>query len=403
MANQPPPASNSLVAGAQCSFVSPFDEYMCPGPSGQHNYYLRCLSGSFVQFACSPGTVCMKTEGQNMYCGIQDQNHPDVPADSSAPPFTMPEGASDDPFTSPEVEISGISSELSSSIDSDTPTSDNLTVTDVGTPTEVSDSIESLESTDSEEPTQILSDDMSPLPSATSNDEDKSVSTEISVDLSVSSTGDIFDDTWPSSTIGAETSVDMSTDMSISTDSGSEAELPQPTITKPGSGLTGPMISSGLQMVLQNGVKLPFTLPDIDLPEIDLATVHLPDMTFDGIALTALQLPSITIPPMDPASLTNFDYIVDLMNKAGISFDDLAKMPLPDLSHLDLKELSHIDVANAMSIANVNRISLPDEVSAQELAEPLPPVTSSVIQTTTLNADEIDALLGLSVVTYSTK
>ncbi|KAJ2607936.1 hypothetical protein H4S08_004643, partial [Coemansia sp. RSA 1365] len=331
-----------------------------------------------------------------MYCGMKGQNYQDAPVDSSALPSTTPEGESDEPLTSSEIEISRITTELSSSIDIDTPTSDSLTITDVDTPTEISDSIEPLDSTDSEEPIQSLSDDMSPLPLPTYSDQDENVSTEISLELSISSTSDIFDDTWLSSTIDGESSIDMPTDVSISTDSSPEAELPLPTTTKPGSGLTGPMISSGLQMVLQNGVKLPFTLPDIDLPEIDLATVHLPDMTFDGIALTALELPSITIPPMDPASLTNFDYIVDLMNKAGISFDDLAKMPLPDMSHLNLKELENIDVANAMSIVDVNRISLPEEVSAQELAEPLSPVTSSVMQTTTLNADEIDALLGLS-------
>ncbi|KAJ2400772.1 hypothetical protein GGF41_007851, partial [Coemansia sp. RSA 2531] len=46
-ANQLTPASNSLTVGAQCNFVSPYDEYMCPGPSGQYDYFLRCLSGNY--------------------------------------------------------------------------------------------------------------------------------------------------------------------------------------------------------------------------------------------------------------------------------------------------------------------------------------------------------------------
>ncbi|KAJ2809506.1 hypothetical protein H4R20_000007 [Coemansia guatemalensis] len=405
MANQPPPASNSLVAGAQCSFVSPFDEYMCPGPSGQHDYYLRCLSGSFVHFACPPGTVCIKSEGQNMYCGMRGQSYPEIPVDNSVPPNQASGSASAAPLSSPEIDIGGgTTSELSLSVDIGASTSDNSLIVDIGASAiQASDITEPSASTDSEESTHGLFDNIPPLFPETSSGLDESASNSESAEISASSTSDLFDDTWPSSTVGSEPSIDMSTDMETSIDSSSEAEVPQPATTKPGSGLTGPMISSGLQMLLQNGGQLPFTLPDINLPEIDLATVHLPDMTFDGIAITALQLPSITLPPMDPASLTKFDYIESLMNKAGISFDDLAKMPLPDLSHLDLEGLGHIDVASIMSIANVNRISLPDGVSAQELAEPLSPVTTTALQTTTLDADGIDALLGLSVVTYSTK
>ncbi|KAJ1731081.1 hypothetical protein LPJ61_002706 [Coemansia biformis] len=138
------------------------------------------------------------------------------------------------------------------------------------------------------------------------------------------------------------------------------------------------------------------------MPAIDLATVHLPDMTFDGIALTAIPLPSITIPPMNPASLTNFHYIEDIMSKAGITFDDLAKLPLPDLSHLDLSGLGHIDIGSIMSLLSVNRISVPSSVAAQDLAATLPPATE-IPHMTTLGTEAIDGLLGLSIMTFSTK
>ncbi|KAJ2084011.1 hypothetical protein H4R24_000359 [Coemansia sp. RSA 988] len=443
--NQPPPASNSLVAGAQCSFVSSFDEYMCPGPSGQHEYYLRCLSGSFVHFPCPPGTVCMKSEGQNMYCGFRGQSYPDIPADNSTPPYQTSGSASDAPTTSPEIDIGGATSELSLSVDIGGATSELSLSVDIGGATselslnvdiggatsefelslnvdigastsdssviveigasaiQASDTTEPPASTDNDESTQGLSGDIPPLLSSTSSGLVESESIGENVETSAFSSSNSFDDTWPSSTVDAEPSMDLSSDITTTADLSSEEEPPQPATTKPDSGLTGPMISSGLQMLLLNGGQLPFTLPDINLPEIDLGTVHLPDMTFEGIAITALELPSITLPPMDPASLTKFDYIESLMNKAGITFDDLAKMPLPDLSHLNLGGLGQIDVASVMSIANVNRISLPDEISAQELAEPLSPITTTALHTTTLDADGIDALLGLSVVTYSTK
>ncbi|KAJ2684128.1 hypothetical protein H4R19_006923, partial [Coemansia spiralis] len=168
----------------------------------------------------------------------------------------------------------------------------------------------------------------------------------------------------------------------------------------PSNGLTGPIISGGLQMLLQNAGSLPFTLPNIVLPAINLATVHLPDMTFDGIALTAIPLPSITIPPMNPASLTQFSYIQDIMSKAGITFDDIAKLPLPDLSHLDLSALGHIDIGSMMSMINLNRVTVPSSVSVQDLAATLPAATA-IPHTTTLGADAIEGILGLSIMTYS--
>ncbi|KAJ2843988.1 hypothetical protein GGI22_007029, partial [Coemansia erecta] len=280
-ANGPPPASGSLVAGAQCSSASPFDEYMCPGPNGQYSYYLRCLSGTFVHFPCPPGTACHKTEGQNMVC-----------SQSAA-------GAGGSAATHPATDASS----------------------EVPSPEEGTPSTASPES-------------------ASAN--------------------------------------------------------PPPTQS---NGLTGPVISSGLEMLLNNGVQLPFTLPNIDLPAIDLATVHLPDLTFDGIALTAIPLPSVIIPPLNPASLTHFTYIESIMSKAGISFDDLAKLKLPDLSHIDMSALGHIDPAMIMSLVNVNRAPVPTEQSnANDIAGPVPTASP---QTTTLGTDAIDALLGLSVITFS--
>ncbi|KAJ2720250.1 hypothetical protein GGI07_004722 [Coemansia sp. Benny D115] len=174
---------------------------------------------------------------------------------------------------------------------------------------------------------------------------------------------------------------------------------PAPTGGNTGSGLSGPMISSGLEMLLNNGVHLPVTLPDIELPAINLATVHLPDMTFDGIALTAIPLPSVTLPPFNPASLTKFSYIEELMSKAHISFDDLAKLPLPDLHNLDLSHLGGLDANAVMSMVNVNRVSFPrNMVPTPVYIEP-----ENIQQTTTLDASGIDALMGLSIITYSTQ
>ncbi|KAJ2002867.1 hypothetical protein GGI04_002489 [Coemansia thaxteri] len=156
-------------------------------------------------------------------------------------------------------------------------------------------------------------------------------------------------------------------------------------------------------MLLNNGVQLPFSLPNIELPAMDLATVHLPDMTFDGIALTAIPLPSITIPPFDPASLTHFAYIQDLMGRAGVTFDDLAKLPLPDLSHIDMSNLGHLDIGALLSMVNVNRVSFPTNDASGPAAETPAPAASLSPHTTTLDANGIDALLGLSIITYSTK
>ncbi|KAJ2780666.1 hypothetical protein GGI15_003457 [Coemansia interrupta] len=172
--------------------------------------------------------------------------------------------------------------------------------------------------------------------------------------------------------------------------------------THGGSGLTGPMVSSGLSMLLNNGVQLPITLPNIDLPAIDLATVHLPDMTVDGINLAALPLPSITLPPFNPASLTKFSYIEELMSKAGVTFDDIAKLPLQELSNMDL---AHMDVGALMSVVNVNRVSFPSNMVPTPMEEHavVAQTPDLALQTTTLDADGIDALLGLSIMTYSTQ
>ncbi|KAJ1952007.1 hypothetical protein GGI12_006354 [Dipsacomyces acuminosporus] len=96
-------------------------------------------------------------------------------------------------------------------------------------------------------------------------------------------------------------------------------------------------------MAMNNGmVSLPFSLPNIDLPAMNLASVHLPDVTFDGIAVTALHLPTVTLPPFNPASLTKFSYLEDMLSRAGITFDDIAKLPLPDISHLSIPGLGNV-------------------------------------------------------------
>ncbi|KAJ1794118.1 hypothetical protein LPJ59_004602 [Coemansia sp. RSA 2399] len=316
-ANGPPPASGSLVSGAQCNVVSPFDEYMCPGPNGQHNYYLRCLSGTFIHFPCPPGTTCHKTEGQSMVCGL---------------PAAGAGGGADAPPPSAESIATG-----TSGMDMSEP------------PTNSSPS-----------------DAMSP---ASSSDMDTGMG------MGMGSSG-------------------MGTPSTASPETASAN--PPPTQS---NGLTGPVISSGLEMLLNNGVQLPFTLPNIDLPAIDLATVHLPDLTFDGIALTAIPLPSVTIPPLNPASLTHFTYIESIMSQAGITFDDLAKLKLPDLSHIDMSALGHIDPAMIMSLMNVNRAPVPtNQANANDIAGSVPAASP---QTTTLGTDAIDALLGLSIITFS--
>ncbi|KAI9499900.1 hypothetical protein BX070DRAFT_231129 [Coemansia spiralis] len=394
----PPPANSSLVAGAQCSFASPFDEYMCPGPNGQHGYYLRCLSGTYVHFPCAPGTTCHKDEGQNMYCGLGGENNAASPASnievgSSSAVLPAPGGTISEPSiptttTTTEIEIGGTSfSWPGSTISEDT-----------------SNSSSNIGSSSSH---GGLFDDFPPLSTETTG------SVVMSMDITVGLTS-IGNPVFAPSTSISQVEIAVSPgslppvdttkpESSLTLSAGSSTSItvvnsPKPTAS---SGLSGPVISSGLEMLLNNGVQLPFTLPNIDLPAIDLATVHLPDMTFDGIAITAIPLPPITIPPLNPASLTHFSYIEDVMSRAGITFDDLAKLPLPDLSHLNMADLGHIDVGAIMSLANVNRISMPTNLSADDIAESLP-VATQAPQTTTLGTNAIDALLGLSVMTYNT-
>ncbi|KAJ2499067.1 hypothetical protein GGH96_003800 [Coemansia sp. RSA 1972] len=429
--SQPPPANSQLTAGSQCSFVSPFDEYMCPGANGQHDYFLRCLSGTFVHFACPPGTACIKNEGQNMVCGWPNQG-PAVPA--SIPASTSPViGTSESATTSsliidigattskwlPDIDIGGSISESSLAIDIGESTSKSSPDIDIGgseTESSLNTNVDAWPSSSSatfdsdisiEESTSStlsLTDDLPPLFPTTSSDIMSSMdaSSGSSPSSTDSSQSDLASSAEATSQIDSvETSIIGVISVKTSLSSSEEANTQQPTATMHDSGLTGPVISSGLQMLLQNGVKLPFTLPNIDLPAINLATVHLPDMTFDGIAITGIPLPSVTIPPMNPASLTNFNYIEEIMSKAGITFDDLAKLPLPDLNKIDLSDLDHLDVASIASMVNVNRVSVQDSVSAQDLVKTLPPANDAP-HTTTLDADGIDALLGLPVITFST-
>ncbi|KAJ1932610.1 hypothetical protein FBU59_006311 [Linderina macrospora] len=152
-------------------------------------------------------------------------------------------------------------------------------------------------------------------------------------------------------------------------------------------------------MVLANGVSLPMPLPNIDLPAIDLASVHLPDVTLQGIAVTGLHLPTITIPPLNPASLTKFDYIQGILSKAGMSFDDIANLPLPDLASISLSGLGNMNVGNIMGMmGGVGAIGR-NEDSNNKPADA--PANADEPQTTTLGPDEIDNLLGLSVITYA--
>ncbi|KAJ2450784.1 hypothetical protein GGF42_004408 [Coemansia sp. RSA 2424] len=408
-ANQLEPASNSLTVGAQCNFVSPYDEYMCPGASGQYDYFLRCLAGNYVHFACPPGTACVKNEGQNMYCGFRSQ-----PADTNASNATsvapVPPSI---PATLPTASLSQLSSVAeSSSLDatssefgaSSASTSIEAT-SDLSLTTSEPDTASPSASATSVSPGDT-STDFSPLFPTTSADESATSSS------TGDTTSDLLSDLFPSTTTTEaststleESSAELSTGATIgvpssvenSANSASTISTPAPAF-----GLTGPIISSGLEMLLNNGVHLPFALPDISLPAIDLGTVHLPDMTYDGIALTAISLPSITIPAFDPASLTQFSYIQDLMSRAGITFDDLAKLPIPDLSHIDLSQLGNLDPAVIMSLIHVNRVSIPTEVAATPLAEPLAPLQTSP-HTTTLDANGIEGLLGLSIMTYGTQ
>ncbi|KAJ2354222.1 hypothetical protein IWW50_001175 [Coemansia erecta] len=412
---------------------------MCPGANGQHDYFLRCLSGTFVHFACPPGTACIKNEGQNMFCGWPSKGAagPAPNTDNTSP--TIDSGESTGKSSS-VIDIGGSASESSPVIDVGGSTSESSPVIDIGGSTsETSPVIDIGGSTSETSPDIDIGGSTSDgLPDITTGGETSEGLPDIDIGSSAeedtSSTHGLFDDLpplFPSTSSDIDTGVDASGEISLSSADSTKLEEPttesaadtaeasqseslsaeappsiqdtsevQPTATKHNNGLSGPVISSGLEMLLQNGVQLPFTLPNIDLPEINLATVHLPDMTFDGIAITGIPLPSVTIPPMNPASLTNFNYIEEIMSKAGITFDDLANLPLPDLNNLNLSDLGHIDVASVMSIMNVNRISVQDGVSAQNLAETLPPATDAP-HTTTLDADGIDALLGLSVMTYS--
>ncbi|KAI7832110.1 hypothetical protein BX661DRAFT_179821 [Kickxella alabastrina] len=158
------------------------------------------------------------------------------------------------------------------------------------------------------------------------------------------------------------------------------------------------MISMGLQMILNNGVKLPFPLPNMELPGLNLATMHLPDMTVAGIALTDISLPSTSLPSFNPASMTEFAYIEQLMSRAGITFDDLANYPLPDLSNLNLSDLGDLgqlaggmDIGFIMSLISVKRVSLPNDMVPTPIYEPLS-------QTTTLDSNDIVGLIGLPII-----
>ncbi|KAJ2391272.1 hypothetical protein GGI23_005449 [Coemansia sp. RSA 2559] len=420
-ANGPPPASGSLVAGAQCSSASPFDEYMCPGPNGQYSYYLRCLSGTFVHFPCPPGTACHKTEGQNMVCS---QSAAGAGGSAGASSMGVPEPPASSPSSDAmaSASSSGMDNGMqmgmgSSSSSSSLSATDALEITSSGS-TSTSDWLGNLPPLFSESTTSTSSSSSEGLPSDILGGSEASVTHS----ATGSATDASSDSTTPPSSSSSSSSVEPSSVILVipetpathpATDASSEVPSPEegtPSTASPESasanppptqsnGLTGPVISSGLEMLLNNGVQLPFTLPNIDLPAIDLATVHLPDLTFDGIALTAIPLPSVIIPPLNPASLTHFTYIESIMSKAGISFDDLAKLKLPDLSHIDMSALGHIDPAMIMSLVNVNRAPVPTEQSnANDIAGPVPTASP---QTTTLGTDAIDALLGLSVITFS--
>ncbi|KAJ2056770.1 hypothetical protein GGI17_006018 [Coemansia sp. S146] len=411
-ANQLTPASNSLTVGAQCNFVSPYDEYMCPGPSGQYDYFLRCLAGNYVHFACPPGTACVKHEGQNMYCGFRSQpvdiNAANATSAAPVPPTvpTAPSSASESlsSSTSESLSLASTSPIFSASSAGTVPgTSADLSISLGGTITaSISVSATTISSSDT------ITDFPPLFPPTSTSDIDSSTSSE-------STSSDLISDLFTSTTTSTEAfttttlevpSVDISTGATIGAPSSVEnsANSASPTLTAtPAFALTGPIISSGLEMLLNNGVHLPFPLPDINIPAIDLATVHLPDMTFDGIAITAIPLPSITIPPFDPISLTQFSYITDLMSRAGITFDDLAKLPIPDLSHIDLSNLGNINPAALMSLIHVNRVSLPTDVA---VATPLPETVASLQtspHTTTLDANGIEGLIGLSIMTYGTQ
>ncbi|KAJ2656619.1 hypothetical protein IWW48_004929 [Coemansia sp. RSA 1200] len=456
-ASGPAPASEALVAGAQCSFASPFDEYMCPGANGQHGYYLRCLSGTYVHFPCAPGTACHKSEGQNMFCGQW--------AGNAAAPSVPPAGSEATGVSS--IEMPALSSQsYSSSLELATSTSSSLSLdVDIGagiglTSTGLFDITGTYDIVSSGSSSHVggMFDDYPPLfpgstilgnsdsdtssnglPSAESTDSTAATesTSSLSMELSSDETSTMAMDmptgsstmamdmpsengtqepslesseNAPSTTAEPETSSsqgpespeDASTSNSSSSSSvveGAGSSNPSPA---PTNGLTGPIISSGLEMLLNNGVQLPFTLPNIELPAVDLATVHLPDMTFDGLALTAIPLPSITIPPLNPASMTQFSYIEGIMSKAGITFDDLAKLQLPDLSHMDLSALGQINPALLLSLVNINRVPAPTgQTNANNIAAEVAVATASP-QTTTLGANDIDALLGLSVITHAT-
>ncbi|KAJ2768371.1 hypothetical protein IWQ56_002962 [Coemansia nantahalensis] len=451
-ANASPPASSgSPVVGGQCSVGAPADEYVCPGPSGEYDFFLRCLSGTYVYFACAPGTVCVKNDGQAMFCGMRGYNYgagsagPVAPSPSrslaasssgeaslSASDTTSSRGWDD--ATTGTASSTGRSG-LWGSSDTEPPGYSTSAEASSSASADASSSAGS-QSTSHSSPRPLFSglfDNIPPLfPTSTEEGMSGMSSSTGSQSASSSSGGSFWDVTSPEassessksgelySTSSAEdalmstgsSTVEPATSAAASSTSAPSAAATSPTATSatataaaaphPSNGLTGPLISGGLQMLLQNGASLPFTLPNIDLPAIDLATVHLPDMTFDGIALTAIPLPSITIPPMNPASLTSFPYIQEIMSRAGVTFDDLAKLPLPDLSHLDLSGLGHIDIGSVMSLMNVNRVPvLPSSVAVQDLAETLPAAAAAAPHTTTLGTDAIEGLLGLSIMPLS--
>ncbi|KAI8319267.1 hypothetical protein GQ54DRAFT_43938 [Martensiomyces pterosporus] len=410
-ANQLAPENSSLTAGAQCSYASPFDEYVCPGANGQYDYFLRCLSGTFVHFACPPGTACVKNPGQNMFCGWKSQangSKPNVPSAAANPTS---------PATLSSTSLLPDTSALPSSLISEFSSAEGSASGTPATSTTPASESGASEGTSSSSSRHGLFDNLPPLfPDRTSSSSSSSsegmgmgMGMESSTETgssSASSAGGLFGGLF--SDTGASTSASDETAAASATSSGEEASssLSSPAPTPEGahgSGLTGAMISNGVEMVLNNGISLPFPLPNIDLPAMDLASVHLPDVTLDGIAVTGIPLPSITIPPLNPASLTKFTYIEEIMSRAGITFDDIAKLPLPDLNHISLPNLGSINVANIMGMLNLGH-NQDSNSPANRNAQPTGPTATANgegPQTTTLDAGDIDAVLGLSISTYA--
>ncbi|ORX72467.1 hypothetical protein DL89DRAFT_266032 [Linderina pennispora] len=98
------------------------------------------------------------------------------------------------------------------------------------------------------------------------------------------------------------------------------------------------------------------------------------------IAVTGLHLPTITIPSLNPASLTNFAYIEGILSKAHMSFDDIANLPLPDLESISLPNMGSLNIGNLMGMMGGGGLG-------------------NVPQTTTLGQDEIINAIGISMIT----